>query len=139
MAKSARSANVLYLEFDGLAIDTDFREFDPGIDEILVDSTAGADEVENQHRIRDTVAPTASILVEDSAAGLLIAAKLEHGTTGNLIWGPRGNTAGYPKWGIEARVKKANTAFSHEAEQVFDVEFVNVGREWLFDGRSDTF
>jgi len=139
MAKSARSANDLYIEFDGLAIDTDFREFDAGIDEILVDSTAGADEVESQHYIRDTVAPTGTFLIEDSAAGVLIQAKLEQGNTGNLIWGPEGNSTGDPKWGIEARVKKANIAFSHDAEQMLDVEFVNTGREWLYDGRTDTF
>lgn len=139
MAKSTRSANVLYIEFDGLAIDTDFREFDPGIDGVYVDSTAGADDLESMHPIRMTANPTGSFLIDDSAAGLAILVKLKEGATGNLIWGPRGNTAGYPKWGIEAEVKKAQATFSHDAEQVLEVEFVNKGRTWLYDGRSSTF
>lgn len=137
MAKSARSGHVVYIEFGGVAIDTDFRSFDPGIDSVETDATAGADALESSHQIRETVAPTGQFLIETTETALL--AKLEQGVTGNLIWGPEGNTTGMPKWGIEARIKKSNIAFSHDGEQVIDVEWVNTGRDWLFDGRTDTF
>lgn len=135
----ARSGHVSYIEFDGLEISIGSRDFDPGTDGIYVDSTAGSDELETQHKIRMTSNPTLKLLLDDSAEGLAIQAKLEEGNTGNLIWGRRGNTAGYAKWGISAEVKKASVVMAHGAEQVLDVEFVNKGREWLFDGRTDTF
>ena len=138
MAKNTLDGKSLYLEFDGLVIDTDYRDFDPGLSEVNTDSTAGADDLTSTHKIRDTCVPTLSVLLQGDAAGLAIRAKLAHGAEGNLIWGPRGNTAGLPKWGIEARVA-SNLPLSHGAEQVLDITFENTGRGWLFDGESDTF
>ena len=137
MAKSARSGHVVYIEFDGVVIDTDFRSFDPGIDSVETSSTAGLDGLESSHLIRETVAPTGQFLIETTETAILEA--LEQGNTGNLIWGPEGNAAGKPRWGIEARIKKSNIAFAHDGEQVIDVEWVNTGRTWLYDGRSSTF
>lgn len=138
MAKNTLSGHKLYLEFDGLQIDGDFREFDPGIDEVSVDSTAGDDELESTHKIRENVEATLMILIQDDAGGQAIVAKLKHGATGNLIWGDNTNTAGKPKWGYEARCV-VNRSFAHDSEQVLDITFKNIGREWLFDGRTDTF
>lgn len=138
-AKSSVAGKELYLEFNSVDISLDVREFDPGLDGVYVDSTAGADEVESQFHIRDTLAPTASFLVQDDATGLATKAALEMGVQANLIWGPRGNSGGLEKWGITAEVKMANIAFAFDAEQVLDVEWVNVGRGWLYDGRTDTF
>lgn len=139
MAKSTVDGTLLYLEFNSVVIDTDYREFDPAIDEVQVDSTAGADPLESMHHIRDTVGPTGSFLVQNDTAGKAIVAALKMGATGNLIWGLLGNTAGLAKWGIEARVKTSNVAASYDSELILDVEWVNTGRDWLYDGRTATF
>jgi len=138
MADNAKDGKSLYLEFAGVVIDTDYREFDPGLTEVNTDKTAGADALTSTHKLRDTVIPTLSILLKDSVASEAIATALAHGATGNLIWGPDGNTAGEPKWGIEARVV-SNVAQSFNAETMMDVTFENNGTDWLFDGRTDTF
>jgi len=138
MAKTAKDGTSLYLEFGGVVIDTDFRDFDPAITEVSVDSTAGADALTSTHKIRETCVPTLTLLVTGDATGEAIVEALEHGKTGNLIWGPDGNGTGERKYGIEARVV-ANLPLSHGAEQVLSVTFQNIARDWLFDGRSDTF
>ena len=138
MAKATKDGKSLYLEFAGVVIDTDFRDFDPGISEQETDSTAGADGLVSSHKIRDMVDPTLSILLQDDASGDAIRAALEHGNTGNLIWGPDGNGTGERRWGIEARVV-ANLPLGHASEQVLDVTFKNIGRDWLYDGNSSTF
>lgn len=135
----ARSGLDYYVEFNGLALSIGVREFDPGIDTVTVDSTAGADGLETTHPIRMTSAPTLTLLIDKSAEGIAIKAALKAGTKGNLIWGEEGNATGKPKWGIYAEVKKANVPMSHDAEQVLDVEFINHSRNWLFDGRVATF
>ena len=139
MAKATFSGHLLYLEFGGLQIDTDFLEFDPGTAAVTIDSTAGNDGLQSEHTIREAVAPKLKVLLQSDAGGLAIKAALELGVTGNLIWGEEGNAAGKPKWGIEAKVKMSNIALAHESEQILDVEFMNVGRDWLFDGRTATF
>lgn len=137
--KQAQKANDLYLEFDGLVIDTDFREFDPGYGSVNTDSTAGADGLQSSLRIRDTVNPTLTILLTDDASGQAIKAKLIQGAKGQFIWGHEGNDTGKPKWGIDAQIDIAGRPHSHDAEQTLDIEFINLGRDWLFDGRTDTF
>lgn len=138
MAKNTLDGTIAYVEFDGLEISVDYREFDPGLDEVSVDATAGADELESSHKIRETVEPSMTVLIQDDATGQAIKAKLKHGNTGNLIWGSEGNGTGKEKWGIEARVV-VNRVLAHDAEQVLDITFKNIGRDWLFDGRTATF
>jgi hypothetical protein len=138
MAKQTLDGTIAYVEFDGVEISVDFREFDPGLDEVSVDSTAGDDGLESSHKIRETVEPTMTVLIQDDATGQAIKAKLKHGQTGNLIWGPEGNSTGKEKWGIEARVV-VNRALAHDAEQILDITFKNIGRDWLFDGRTEAF
>lgn len=138
MAKATRTGKELYLEFAGTPIDLDFRDFDPGVTEVSADSTAGADALTTTVKIRETVAPSFSILVQSDATGLAVYALLEHGAIGNLIWGSNGNGVGEPKWGIEARLM-VNEVSNHGGERLLDVAVENTGRDWLFDGRTDTF
>lgn len=134
-----RKGEEYYVEFDGQAITVGLRAFDPGLGEVSADTTAAGDALETQGLIRETIAPTMTVLVDKSATGILIEAVMAMGNTGNLIWGPRGNTSGYPKWGISARVAKSLPVLDHGDEQILEVEFANVGRAWVYNGRSATF
>ena len=138
MAKSTLDGTIAYVEFGGLEISVDFRSFNPNIDEVAVDATAGDDALESSHKIREVIEPTMTILIQDDATGQAIKAALKHGNTGNLVWGPEGNTTGKEKWGIEARVV-VNREVAHDAEQILDITFKNTGRDWLYDGRTATF
>lgn len=137
--RQARSGHKYYVEFDGVDLSAFVRDFDPGTGGVYVDSTAGNQALETTHRIRGSVNPTATILVDDSASGLAVRAVLEESNTGNLIWGENGNTSGQRKGGISAICTKSNIVGSHEAEQVIDVEWGNVGLDWLYDPNSATF
>ena len=139
MAKTPRRGNVLFLELNSVDASCAVRSFEDGKSEITTDATSGNDPLESQFFIRDTVAPTGTFLVLDDALGILIRAELEQGREYNLIWGPEGNAAGKPKWGIEARVNTDGPTYEHDTEQVLNVEWTNRGADWLFDGRSDTF
>lgn len=136
-AKSSRSGHALYLEWDGVDISEQFLSYDPGLEEVTVDSTAGNDSVESAHFIRRKVAPTATVEVDTSDTTML--AKMKVGETGSLIWGPAGNGSGSERWGIDARLVKCNIAFAHGDRQVFDCQWVNTARTLLYDGTSSTF
>jgi len=138
MADNTKDGKPLYLEFAGVQINGKFREFDPGLTEVNTDATGGDDALTSTHKLRDTVNPTLRILVQNTTEGNATVAALLHGASGNLIWGPDGNSAGNPKWGIVARVN-ANTPFKMDQERILEVTFQNEGDDWLFNGNTDTF
>ncbi len=59
---------------------------------------------------------------------------------GILIWGPLGNTAGKPKFGLMLQVKKANTPLEIGKLLKLPLEFINIGSDWVFHpSKGDTF
>lgn len=136
-AKSSRSGHALYLEWDGVDISEQFLAFDPAMEKVTVDSTAGQDTVESVHVIRNKCAPTGQVEVDTSDTTML--AKMKVGETGTLIWGPAGNGAGNERWGIDAVLVKCNIAFAHGDRQIFDCAWMNTARTLLYDGTSSTF
>lgn len=133
------TGDTFYLEFDGVVLTSDYREFDPGVDYDTAEGTAGGDTLRKHMTTKLKVEPTATIVVDSDATGLLIAGVLEEGHTGNLIWGPKGNGTGMPKAGIVAKVKKVNIPSTYDAEREYDVEWINTDGAWLFDPTSATF
>lgn len=136
-AKASRKGNALYLSWDGVDITEQFLTFDPAMEEVTVDSTAGNDALESQFVIRDKTAPTAQIEV-DTADTTMMAAMVV-GNTGSLIWGFAGSGTGNAKWGITAELVKCNIVANHGDRQIFDCMWINTARDWDFDGRTDTF
>lgn len=133
------TGDTFYLEFDGVNLFTDYREFDPGTDYDTAEGTAGGDALRKHVTTKLKVEPTGTFIVDSDATGLLIAGVLKAGHTGNLIWGPKGNGTGMPKAGIVATVKKANIPSTYDAEREYDVEWINTDGDWLFDPTTDTF
>ncbi len=138
-AKQARPGLDYYIEVGGTDYTEFFISFDPGLSKKFVDATAGDDAVQSKVGIRMVCEPSGDILIEDGAAGLALQALLEEGNVTTLHWGARGNTTGYPKWGIDVEIEKGNIPMKHDDKQVISVVFANVGKAFLFDGRTDTW
>ena len=133
------TGETFYLEFAGVICTSDYREFDPGIDYDTAEGTAGGDPLRRHVHTKLKVEPTLRLITDDDATGQAIAAVLKEGTQGNLIWGSFGNAAGKRKAGILAEVKKANVADTYDEEKEWDVEFINIGSDWVFNPSTATF
>lgn len=128
-----------YLEFDGVVIDNDYRSFDPGFEIETVEGTAGGDSVRLYVPTLIKVEPSGTFIVDNNANGIAIRAVLKEGNSGNLIWGPEGNAAGKPKWGITANISKSQVASTYDAELELEVTWYNEDGALLYDGRVATF
>lgn len=131
-AKQAVSSTVYFVQFDGLSIDVGRESFEVNRGVVDSDTTGMTDGLESSTRIRDTCEPSMTVIVDESTNGAAIDAKLVHGATGLLIWGPKGNAAGKPKYGIWARVDRQDMA-SKGDRLAFDIVFKNEGNDWEFD------
>lgn len=125
-----------YLEFAGTAITSLYREFDDGMERESSESTAGFDAVRNYVPTLFKVEPKLKAILDDASAAL---EKFEIGTSGTLIWGPHGNSAGKPKWGIACRVKSAPNKRKYDEAVEIEVGFEVTTGTWTYDGRTDTF
>ena len=128
-----------YGEFDGVPFKGDYRTFEDGLELETVDGSAGGSTVRVEVPTLFKVAPKLKIIVDSDAYGLALAAVMKEGHTGNLIWGRNGNSAGMPKWGIAAGVKKATISNTYDKEKELEVEFYNTSDTFLYDGRTVTF
>lgn len=139
MAVLTGGSDSFYLEFNSVALTSDYREFDDGMEEDTVDGSAGGDDVRVMVQTLIKVDPSLTIIVDDNAEGQAIRAVLKIGQTGNLIWGPEGNAPGKPKWGISARCTAAPTKRTYDKEAEIEVKFANLQGTFVFDGRTATF
>lgn len=128
-----------YLEYDGVAIKGDYRNFDPGFEFDTVEGTAGGDTVRNYVPTLIKVEPSGTFIVDNNAAGIAIRAVLKEGNDGNLVWGPEGNATGKPKWGVACNISKAQVSATYDAEQEIEVTWYVASGSLLYDGRSATF
>lgn len=128
-----------YLEFAGVPVLGDYRKFDSGLELETVDGSAGGDSVRVEVATLFKVRPKLTMIIDNDAYGLAIRAVMKEGQAGNLIWGPYGNTAGLPKWGITCAVAKATPMPTYDKEQEMEIEFYNTLGTFLYDGRTITF
>lgn len=127
-------------DVSALQIHTMYKTFDPGFDASYENNTAGANKLETQQKIREVIAPKLKMAYRISADGQAVRAKMHQGARGELIWGPEGNAAGKPKWGWLLEVKKLNSPQDSGKLVEIEVEFVNVGVDYLFNATlGDTF
>lgn len=129
----------LYLSFDGVDIKTLYRSFDPGIEKENVDVSAGGDQLRFYADTLMKVSPTGTFIVDTAEMGtaatkILNALKVEN--EGSLVWGMAGTATGMDKWGITAKVVKSNHSSEYDGETEIEVEWVNTGSAFLFDGRT---
>lgn len=129
-----------YVEFGGVVIDIGRDSFDEGLGNVDSDLTGMTANLETSIRIRKSVEPTMMLIIDEATAGAAIDAALKDGTQGTLIWGPKGNGTGKPKYGIFARVDRTNVAAKGDRVAA-DIVFKNEGDDWAFnfDINGDTF
>lgn len=139
MARLTGLGDNFYLSFDGVVIDQLYRSFDPGSEEENVDVSAGGDTMRVYAPTLRKLAPTASFIYDTAEIGTAatkIFQALTEGNEGTLLWGPAGTATGMPKWGINARVSKSNAPQQYDGETEVEVEWINIGSAFYFDGRT---
>lgn len=125
-----------YLEFDGVEIKSLYREFEDGMEQESAEATAGNDAVRNYVPTIMKIEPKGKFVLNEGSAAL---AKLKLGTSGTLIWGPQGNSAGEPKWGVACRIKSVPVKRKYDGEVELDVSWEPTSGTLAFDGRTATF
>lgn len=129
-----------YGSFAGISmVAVPFRTFDDGLEEEMADATGGVDAIRTYVKTVDKVEPSFEWVPDSGSAGTALAAVLEPGQTGTLLWGPRGTASGSPKWGVECRVVKATPTIQHDDVQVNAVKFMPISGSYVFDGRTATW
>lgn len=129
----------VYISFKGVVIDTLYRSFDPGTEEENVDVSAGGDTLRVYAPTLRKIAPSASFIYDTAEIGTAVTKifqALTEGNEGTLLWAPAGTSTGMPKWGINARVSKFNPGLEYDGETEAEVEFINIGSAFYFDGRT---
>jgi hypothetical protein len=128
-----------YLEFDGLVLTSDYRNFNDGLKQDMVEVTAGLDTLRHYTKTLEIAEPELTIIVDSDATGLAIYNKLKLGAAGVLVWGPKGATAGMPKWGLPVEVSEVPTDVTYDSERELTVKFMPTAGTWTYDGRTTTF
>lgn len=132
--KAPRKSEVQYVSWAGLQL-IGLQSWDPGRTEVEADTTAAGDEIETSGKIRESLSPTATVLIDTGTAGAALEAVLYPGNTGNLIWGKKGSSAGSPKDGIRARLVKCDPVLERDGEQMLDLEWKAIDPTYLYDSR----
>jgi hypothetical protein len=129
--------NEWYGTFKGISMAAvPFRTFDDGLEEEMADASGGVDALRTYVKMIDKVEPSFEWVPDSGSAGTALAAVLEPGQEGTLIWGKYGTAAGNPKWGIVCRVVKATPTIKYDDVQVESVKFMPVDGAYVFDGRT---
>lgn len=126
-----------YIQFNTAVVSGLYRTFDPGTETEFVDTSAAGNGLRTYAPTLRNVAPTMTLIADTDEMGTAateIITALREGAEGSLVWGPYGTTAGLPKWGITARVAKHNPSLTYDGETEIEIEFINIGSAFLFDG-----
>lgn len=126
------TGSAAYLEFRGIELNTDYRNFDGDRSIDKSETTAGADTDKSYlPTIRDgTMKMT---FVQDSAAaGTAVVRNLYEGAEGTLTWGPQGTATGAPKYSCVAFVESLSTPLKYNEATLRDVTWQKNG-EWLLN------
>jgi hypothetical protein len=134
-----KTGSDFYLEFDGVDITADVREFDPGIEDDTTESSTRGSTLRTHLPTKTKVEPTASLALKSTNTTVL--AKLKRGVSGSLVWGPQGNSAGDPKAGITAKVIKGypDQAITYDELTMIEVSWINTGDTWVHDPTTAVF
>lgn len=89
----------------------------------LVDASAGADVARSYLKTLEDGTATVEILGDDGAGGPTLWAAVKPGTTGNLVWGEEGVTAGQPRHTVPAIVSSRKKDAPYDDVVVVTVEF----------------
>lgn len=108
-------------------LNTDYRSLEESEEMQTADSTAGPDEVVTEQPIRVEPSVSVELLDNDSSAGQAIWAALAPGTSGTLVWSPRGTAMGMPKREFPCYVKSRSRPFAHDDITSISVEFGALG------------
>jgi hypothetical protein len=126
-----------YATFKGISmVAIPFRTFDDGLEEEMAEGSGGSDAIRNYVKTLDKIEPSFEWVYDNGTAGTALAAVLEPGQEGTLLWGPRGSAAGLPKWGVTCRVVKATPDITYDDVQIDKVKFVVTSGSYVFDGRT---
>lgn len=123
------TAKGMHITFDGNTISGDWMmfEFERTVDVINV-TPAGASDFEGIPGIQH--GRWSLIVYDDDAA--TVAAILEPGASGDLIFGPQGSSPGSPKFGFPAIVTDIKQSFTYEDTVVIEFSGIKSGA-MLFD------
>ena len=125
----------LYVSFKGIAITaTPWRQFNPGFEEEVADSSGGGDALRVYIKTIDKLEPSLTYVFDDNAAGTAAEAVLKVGNEGTLLWGPYGTATGRPKWGVVARVTQWNQSHTYDDVIETEVKFSVISGSYVFYG-----
>lgn len=124
------TGSAAYIEFRGVAMNTDYRNFDPDRKIDKTETTAGADTDKSYlPTIRDgTVKMT--FVQDNSAAGTAVVRNLYEGAAGTLRWGTEGTATGMPKYECEAFVESLTAGLKYNEATLRDVTWQKTGA-WI--------
>ena len=117
----ASTGKVLYLEFGGNVLDTDYRAFSSTETGGVVDASAGADANRTYlTTLKDgTATATVVVQVNDAAAWLVVVP----GTAGTLQWAEEGNSSGSQCHNVYAYVTERRKTMAYADLIVADVSW----------------
>lgn len=124
----------------GILLSGYVTKFDWGTDTDTEKNTAAGFVLGTEQAIRSKIAPKMTIAYRDSVAGAALRASLYEKQKGQLTTGPEGSGTGKPKYTAMLQVKKANAPIEVGKLIMIEVEFVNIGSDWVHHpSYSDTF
>lgn len=116
------------------------KKFDWGSDTETEGNTAAGFALGTEQAIRGKIAPKLTMAFRDSVAAEAARADLYELTKGTLTAGLQGNAAGKPQHAALLQVKKANPPVEIGKLTALEVEFVNIGNDWVkHPSKGDTF
>lgn len=117
----ASTGKVLYLEFGGNVLDTNYRAFSTTETGGLVDASKGADANRTYlTTLKDGTATATLVIQVNDAAGWLVVVP---GTSGTLQWGEEGNSAGSQAHNVFAYVTERRETMAYADLIVADVSW----------------
>ena len=126
------AGDAAYIEFAGIELNTDYRNFDGDRSIDKSETTAGADTDKSYlPTIRDGTFKM-TFVQDNSASGTAVVGTLYEGSEGTLIWGPEGTATGKPKYSCVAFVESLSTPLKYNEATMRDVTFQKNG-SWLLN------
>ena len=104
MAATELTGNALWATFGATVLTADFHSFDESQSSNLVDATAGSDADRTYIALQKDGQISFTTLILAAGSGTVIYDAVAPGTEATLIWAPRGSTATYEKFSVNAIV-----------------------------------
>lgn len=129
-----------YVEFRGIEISQDIRNFAPNESTDSVESTAGDDTAKSYIPRLRNMTFSGQIVERGVAAGTAVREAVKNGAQGTLTWGPEGTATGQPKYSILAFVNQNNKSVPYDGLVMNDITWQADG-DWIenYDRSGDTW